>query len=54
MEIKVFINQNAEKPIFCRIIHLNDGISMDYSLLIRSMRILFGNDCVVTFKVFEL
>ena len=54
MEIKVFLSRSSEKPVFCRIIQTVDGLDIDYSLLLRSMRILYGNECLVEFKIYPL
>ena len=51
MEIKVFLNLNSEKPVFVRQVITNDAVTVDYACLLRSMRILFGSDCVVEFKI---
>lgn len=53
MEIKVFLNRNAEKPCFARIIPFNSSVTVEFNLLLRSMRILFGDDCVVQFNVID-
>ena len=52
MEIKVFLNANAEKPCYVRLIQMVDGVEIDFSLLLRAMRILYGTDCIVEFKIF--
>ena len=51
MELKVYFNSKSEKPIFCRCIQTNDAVSLDYSLLLRSMKLLFGPDCIVIFEI---
>ena len=52
MEIKVYLNNSCEKPTFCRIVNTIDGVDIDYTLLLRAMRILFGTECIVEFKIF--
>lgn len=51
MEIKVYLNSKVEKPIYCRCIQTNDAVSLDYSLLLRAMKLLYGPDCIVTFEI---
>ena len=51
MEIKVFLNLKCDKPCFVRHVITNDAVTVDYACLLRSMRILFGPDCVVEFKI---
>ena len=51
MEIKVFLNLKSDKPVFVRQVITNDALTVDYACLLRSMRILFGADCVVEFKI---
>lgn len=51
MEIKVYLNRKADKPVFCRIVPTNDALSIDYQTLARAMYILFGNDCVIEFRL---
>ena len=53
MEIKVFINRNAERPCFSRIVNYNSCVEFDFNLVLRSMRILYGSDCIVEFKVID-
>lgn len=53
MEIKVFINRTAERPCFCRIVNYNSCVEFDFNLVLRSMRILYGSDCIVEFKVID-
>lgn len=50
MEIKVYLNQNADKPIFQRILVCDSSVSFDFSIVLRAMRLLFGDHCIVTFK----
>ena len=45
------MNLKCDKPVFVRQIITNDAISVDYSCLLRSMKIMFGPDCVVEFKI---
>ena len=47
----MYLNRNADKPCFCRIVPTNDALSIDYQTLARAMYILFGNDCVIEFKL---
>lgn len=51
MKIKVYLNPNCDEPIFVRQVISNDAFSVDYSCLLRSMKIMFGPDCVVEFKI---
>ena len=53
MEIKVFINRDAERPCFCRILNFTSSVEFDFNLILRSMRILYGSDCIVYFKVID-
>ena len=52
MEIKVFLNRKADKPVFCRIVEYNDSIRVDFQKLIEVFKVLFGSECVVCFNVF--
>ena len=51
MEIKVYLSLKSDKPVFVRQIITNDAVTVDYACLLRSMRILFGTECVVEFKI---
>ena len=53
MEIKVYISRQSERPTFCRIIQFSASVEFDFNLILRSMRILYGQDCVVEFKVID-
>lgn len=52
MELKVYLNSSSTKPVFQRIVTTPDGLDVDYSGLIKSMRQLFGNECIVEFKIY--
>lgn len=53
MEIKVFLNRQADKPCYQRIVSQNSAVTQDFNLLLQSMRILYGPQCVVHFVVFD-
>lgn len=53
MEIKVYLTRQCDKPVFCRIVPYNSSVEMEFNLLLRSMRILFGSDCVVDFRIID-
>lgn len=46
----MFLNSKSEKPSFCRIVQLDSSVEFDFSVVLRSMRILYGSSCVVEFK----
>ena len=51
MEIKVYLNKKADKPVFCRIVPTNDALSLDYNCIGRALRIMFGSDCIIEFTL---
>lgn len=51
MEMSVYLNSKAEKPVFRRIVILNENVSFDFNRCISVMRDLFGSSCIVEFKV---
>lgn len=53
MEIKVFLNRKSEHPCFARIVEYNQTLEFDFNLVLCSMRILYGQDCIVEFKVID-
>lgn len=50
MEIKVFMNGKSEKPVFVRIVPIADALLFDFNNCLRTMKSLFGEDCIVIFK----
>lgn len=48
--MKVFLNSNSSAPVFCRIIEATPDVEIDFNLLLRSMRLLFGSHCIVIFE----
>lgn len=48
MEIKVFMTQNSERPVFDRIV---ESVDIDFQQMLYSLRVLFGDGCIVEFKV---
>lgn len=50
MQIKVFLNQQSTKPVYERIVPCNNSVEFDFSTVLRSMKILYGSDCIVEFK----
>lgn len=53
MEIKVFLNRQSDRPCFARIVDFNQILEFDFNLILRSMRILYGQDCIIEFKVID-
>ena len=50
--MKVYLSREAEKPCFCRILQTVDGLDIDYTLILRCMRLFYGNNCIVEFKIY--
>lgn len=50
MEIKVFLH-NSKTPVFARIIQTNNAIDLDYSCLLRALKIMFGNDILIQLNI---
>lgn len=38
------------KPVYERILNGDASVSMDFNLLLRAMKILYGNNCIVIFE----
>lgn len=56
MEIKVYFSYSAyqnRKTCFCKLIDVKPGLEIDFGLLLRSMRALFGHACIVEFLIFS-
>lgn len=54
MEIKVYLsfdNYNRRKTCYCNRIDVTSGMEIDFGLLLRSMRILYGQKCIVEFLI---
>lgn len=52
MEVRVYSNMvafNNNKAIFVRSIPVCDGLSVDYTSVLKVMRMLFGDGCIVVF-----
>lgn len=53
MEIKVYLNIKAERPCFVRLVPFNSSVEMDFNLLLKAFRLLYGDSAVVEFKVID-
>lgn len=53
MEIQVFLTRGSEKPVYQRIVSQNTSVKADFQLLLEAMRILYGSQCMVVFKVVD-
>lgn len=54
MEIKVYLSLSAyqnRKTCFCKRIDVEPGLEIDFGLLLRSMRVLYGHNCIVEFLI---
>lgn len=54
LRVLVFLNaesKSANKRLFERLISVPDGLSIDYSGLVSSLRFLFGSQSIVVFEV---
>ena len=54
MEIKVYLSLSAysnRKSCFCKRIETEPGLEIDFGLLLRSMRVLYGRGCIVEFLI---
>lgn len=54
LRVLVFLNadcKTANKRLFERLISVPDGLSIDYSGLVSSLRFLFGSQSIVVFEV---
>lgn len=54
MEIKVYLSLSAyqnRKTFFCKRIDVSSGVQVDFGLLLRAMRVLFGESCIVEFLI---
>lgn len=52
MEVRVYANMEAfsvSKPLFVRSVSVNDSVEADFSLILRALRVFFGNNVVVVF-----
>ena len=54
MELKVYLSfkdyQNR-KSVFCKRVDVTEGVTVDFGLLLRSMRVLYGSTCIVEFLI---
>lgn len=50
MEIKVYLNGKSEKPVFVRIVPIADAVLFDFNNCLRTMKSLFGEDCITVFR----
>lgn len=54
MEIKVYVsldNYNRRKACYCNRLDVTKGMEIDFGLLLRAMRVLYGSSCIVEFLV---
>lgn len=47
--VRVFLTRESEKPVFARLLSYKERF--DYDTLLSAFYLLYGKDCVVTFKV---
>ena len=50
MEIKVYLSLTSKSPVFVRQVLCDRSLDIDFNLLLKSMKILFGENCVVEFR----
>lgn len=54
IQVCVFANKDAQKSnkrLFERIVYVDDAASVDYSVLITSLRFLYGGGVIVSFNI---
>lgn len=54
MELKVYLSLSAysnRKSCYCKRIETEPGLEIDFGLLLRSMRVLYGRSCIVEFLI---
>lgn len=54
MEIKVYLSLSAyqnRKTCFCKRIDVVSGMQVDFGLLLRVMRVMYGENCIVEFLI---
>lgn len=51
MQIQVFLTSKSSKPVYERIIEVDDSLRFDYSCIVRSMKLLYGLECIIQFTV---
>lgn len=49
MRLKVLMAYDA-KPIYERILSLDSAVTLDFNLLLRAMKVLYGEKCIVIFE----
>lgn len=49
MRLKVCMS-NGSKPVYERIINMDVSVSLDFNLLLRAMKLLYGEKCIVIFE----
>lgn len=49
MRLKVFM-PSGSKPVYERIINMDASVSLDFNLLLRAMKLLYGEKCIVIFE----
>lgn len=55
LQIQVFLThecKSAGKKIFERVVSINDSVAVDFSGVVRVLRILFGHKAIVSFNIF--
>ena len=56
LRISVFADMKTDKPLFCRVVQLSEGVYFPYEIVVTSMRALFPSfkNLVVDFKLVQL
>lgn len=49
MRLKVCMSIDS-KPVYERILNLDASVSLDFNLLLRAMKVLYGDKCIVIFE----
>lgn len=51
LQIRVFLSKSSDTPVFERILDCHQEVSFDFQVVLKAMRQLFGNKCIVDFKM---
>ena len=54
LSISVFLgdsSKEAKKPVFHRLVYLDDSISVNYQSHIESLRFMFGSESIISFEL---
>lgn len=55
LQIQVYLNHDAMaagKRLFERVVEFSDSVAIDFHIIIKVMRLLFGSKSIVTFNIY--